>query len=239
MHDKLRHHPLSFVSRMKRLSEGLFCLLAVGTVTFAACTNDPYESGDAAYSYLRADFVDAYTGADTCRVVSVLTDDGEQMDFAEPISCSWAHVADSTYRALLYYNKVETGPVPISLVPVLFLRPKPLEADEAMHTDPVVFESGWESANGKYYNLGFVVKTGLAEEVDDRHVIGLVPVSETKNADGTKTIGMQLYHNRNGIPEYYSVRTYASVALSDFRKGDTLRLSIPTYDGVVVRDIVR
>ena len=69
----------------------------------AACEQDVYDKGDSQYSYLRADMVDAKVGGDK-KVVTVVTDDGEELPLTAPYSSSWIAKADTTYRAVMYYN---------------------------------------------------------------------------------------------------------------------------------------
>ena len=45
----------------------------------------------------------------------VMTDDGDSLALSKPVELKWASKADSTYRALLYYNKVEGKAEPVSL----------------------------------------------------------------------------------------------------------------------------
>lgn len=214
--------------------------LAVGcciAATICSCTNDAYDTGDGDYSYLRADFGEVATGADTCCIVGAETDEGETLSFNQPYRCRWAAVADTTYRALIYYNKVNDDVEPVSIVAVSVLHAMPLADGYAMHDDPVMFESVWMSPNGKYLNMGIALKSGKADAVDARHVIGLVPHSSADNADGTHTVAVQLYHNRNSVPEYYTVRTYLSFPLADYPDADTLKVLLNTYDGMVEKKI--
>ncbi|MBQ7422140.1 MAG: NigD-like N-terminal domain-containing protein [Prevotella sp.] len=206
---------------------------------FVACTNDPYESGDGKYSYFRADFVEAQTG-NSRQIVGALTDDGDQLAFNPPGSCRWATAPDSVYRALLYYNKVVGGePEYISLTSVSVLPFGRLKDDEPMIDDPVGFESAWVSRNGKYLNMQLALKTGVEEGLDAKQVIGAVLESVEELADGSHEFRLRFYHEQNGIPEYYSSRTYVSIPLSELRSGDAVRISVNTYAGEVVKSFVK
>ena len=138
---------------------------------FSACHNDSYETGQGAYSLMQADFVEAHT-SDSGVVNRVETDEGTVLSLSQPHKASWASVADSVYRALLYYEKTNDshGEASNSVVKVVTLsqvttlHPKPLKQDETMSTDPVKFESMWISANGKYLNIGLYLKSDKAEE---------------------------------------------------------------------------
>ena len=204
---------------------------------FISCSNDPYESGDGDYSYLRADFVELKTTA-AQTVPEAVNDDNELLTFASPMTVSWAEKANTVYRALLYYNKVENGsPVPFSAVQVPVLTPSELKEGETMHTDPLTLESSWTSANGKYLNLSLLVKTGVEEGLDARQTIGVVIRGITEQPDGTNRYDLVFYHHQNGVPEYYTSRIYTSIPLSFFKSGDTATLTIHTNQGKVILDI--
>lgn len=146
--------------------------------------------------------------------------------------------SDSMYRALIYYNLVEgTGeasPIAISTVPVLTFG---LPSDTVkIVTDPVTFESAWLSGSGKYLNLGVALKTGLAEGVDTRQVIGVVCESVDTLATGNHVFHLIFYHAQNDVPEYYSSRTYVSIPTAGMRNGDRIIISVNSYSGLVTKE---
>jgi hypothetical protein len=67
------------------------------------CEQDAYDKGDASYSYMRADFVEANVGSDK-RIAGVVTDDDAQLQLTTPFSASWIQRADTVYRAVMFYN---------------------------------------------------------------------------------------------------------------------------------------
>ena len=179
---------------------------------FLSCTTEEYESGDGEMSYLRADFVMAYAGADKS-IVSAVTDEGEQLTWSKGFAPKWAEKADTTYRALLYYNKVEGKVDPVSIVSVSVPRVRKMsEVKDKVYTDPVVFESAWKSANNSFINLGLQLKT------------------------------LRLYHHQNDVPEYYSANLYVSIPFDrlpcDIQKGDEVSITINTYKGEVKKGFV-
>ena len=207
---------------------------------FVSCDNESYESGDTDLSYLYADFVMART-AEAKQVVSAVNDDGEQITLDSPLATEWTTTADSTYRALLYYtyNSAEDEkPHGVSLVNVPVLLPKTLAPNEADATDPVGWESAWLSAQQPFLNLSLQMKTGVTEGIDSKQVIGIVDLGSVSNADGTTTHHLSFYHNQNDVPQYYSVRLYVSIPTEDYRSGDTIVLTVNTYNGVVERTFV-
>ena len=96
---------------MKHLA--LFFLLLTSYILLS-CEQDVYEKGDGSYSYMRADFVEAYVGADK-QVSRVMTDDDDELTLTAPYMAEWIKRPDTTYRAVLYYNKVENGAEPLKL----------------------------------------------------------------------------------------------------------------------------
>ena len=220
------------------LARGVVATLAMFALLFlGACESENYETGDGKYSYLRADFVEAYA-KEAKMFETAVTDDGDELVFQEPLSCSWATTPDSIYRALIYYNvgkkndpKSVAG---ISASQVLVLR-LPKELPEKTPGDPLKVESAWLSANGKYFNLGLYVMVGKTEEEDLKQSLGIVRDTIVALDDGTKLHQLRLLHAQNGVPENYSTKIYASIPLDYFSPGDIVHIDINTYDGPVER----
>ena len=82
-----------------------FALLVVPFLA-GSCSNDTYESGDGDYSYLRADFVEAHTKAPN-EIDYAVTDNRDSLALSPRYRVSWASQADTNYRGLLYYSKVD------------------------------------------------------------------------------------------------------------------------------------
>ncbi len=211
---------------------------------FSACTSEEYESGDGELSYLRADFVMAYADAQK-KISSAITDEGETLTLSKSLTPKWAEKADSTYRALLYYNynKVEGEVEPISIVSVSVPKVrKTSEIKEKIYTDPVTFESAWKSSNNSFLNLGLQIKTGTADGVDNKQVIGMLCDTIIQREDGTKEVALRLYHHQNSVPEYYSASLYLSIPFDrlpcDIRTGDVVSVNINTYKGVIRKEFV-
>lgn len=210
----------------------------------ASCSSDPYETGDGKYSYMRADFVEANTDASST-IVSISTDDGEQLRLTDAVKTSWAAKPDTAYRALIYYNKVLSGngdyvAEPVGLSQVLTPRITLLEnMTENVITDPVVFESAWKSSNGKFINFDLDVKTGTVDGDSNGHTIGIVCDEVVQRDDGTSLVRLRLYHDQGGVPEYYSAKLYLSIPVSfmpiTLSEGDEVEVGINTYDGLVTK----
>ena len=97
--------------------------------------------------------------------------------------------------------------------------------------DPLGVESGWLSKNGKYLNLGLLLKTGQEEGNDGTQKIALAQDTIRLNDDQTHTAYFRLLHDQSGVPEYYTSRRYVSILLPDTVQLDTIRLTLPTCEG--------
>lgn len=74
----------------------------VAAALLASCTTEQYDSGDGKLSYLRSDFVEACTDAQS-RMSSFTTDEQLSLQVEGTPKVSWMTTPDSTYRALVYY----------------------------------------------------------------------------------------------------------------------------------------
>lgn len=209
------------------------------TLTLLGCTNEAYDTGDGAYSYMRADLVDAHTDGNV-QIDYIDTDEGERLSAYNTYTISWTKTGNTTYRTLLYYNKIATGQNSYSAqilssqwVPVL--APDTLKANETAATDPITFTSAWLSANKKYINIGFSIKTGKADDSEAVQTIGLVYNGTTTTDDGRKCDELLLVHDQGNVPEYYSTRYYASIRTADI-DADIVRIKLNSYDGEVVKE---
>lgn len=210
----------------------------------SACSNDPYDTGDGSLSHMRADFVEAQTDA-SANIISIETDDGEHMFLTNAINVSWAERPDTVYRALLYYNKVEAddgtnNAEPLGISQVLVPQITPIEeVKDGIKTDPVTFESSWTSRNGKYLNLDLSIKTGSVNGDFNTQTIGIICTGVDTDANGRHHVSLRLYHDQNGVPEYYSAEAYVSIAVSRLPivpvEGDEVAVEINTYDGTITR----
>lgn len=206
---------------------------------YVACTTDSYDTGDGSLSYLRADFVEAYTNADAL-LVSASTDEGDSLTFDAGVQKRWAATPDSVYRALLYYNKVEGAITPLSLSQVFVPQVRmvaDLKTDDVTH--PVEWESAWISRGGRYLNLGLQVKTGTSDGGSEQQTIGVVCDTILTRNDGSRDIQLHLLHDQKDVPEYYSVDAYLSIRLDRLpialQTDDEVTLTVNTYDGVATR----
>lgn len=198
-----------------------------------ACEHNFYETGDSELSYLHTDFVEAQTN-ELSAFVSATTDDGTQLTLKPAVKEQWATRPDTTYRALLYYNKVENGVTSsFAISPVAVLRPRLALDFPTVYTDPVGFESVWMSKNRKYLNLTLTLKTGKTEDKKIAQTLAIVCDSIKEMPSGGRSFYLRLYHHQNGVPEYYSRRVFTSIPLTGFKQKDSIYLNINTYKGKI------
>ena len=199
----------------------------------SSCTTDSYEKGDGKYSLMQGDFVEAKVNAQ-CQIVFFSTDDGDEFDLSEPYTDKWIKTADTLYRCMLYYNKVENkkaelvsiGEVPCPRILTL------AELKKDLRTDPVKFESMWLSKSGKYLNLYLQLKTGVTDDTTAIQQLAFISDTLIVNPNQTTIRHITLHHDQNKVPEYYSTKAYVSL-LTDSIAADSIRISINTYTGLV------
>jgi len=208
-------------------------------ISHSSCTQDAYEKGEGKYSLMRADFVEAHTNSQK-QIDQIFTDDGDQFAITKAFTAKWVTTADSTYRCILYYNKVDEGngkyaaePISIGQVPCPKVTPLS-ELDKPMKTDPVKFESAWLSKTGKYLNLSLYLMTGTTDDEDATQTLHVIQDTIMTNPDATRTSHLRLYHDQAGVPEYYSTQAYASIFTSQI-DADSVRISINTYKGEITK----
>lgn len=213
---------------LRRLLSALanLAIMALLPTSLISCTNESYDSGDGSLSYLCAEFAEVHTSHDTI-MRSATTDAGSELIFSQPFRSSWASVPDSSYRALLYYDKA-TSPVSVfSLQRVLVLSPAPMpSASPEGSIDPLSVESVWTSESGKYFNLSLLLKTGNADGNTSQQWLSLV-VDPEGSSDGD----LLLLHRQNGVPEYYTSRVYVSIPVSSLPTDKLINIRIHTYKG--------
>ena len=271
----------------------------VAAALLASCTTEQYDSGDGKLSYLRSDFVEACTDAQS-RMSSFTTDEQLSLQVEGTPKVSWMTTPDSTYRALVYYaapssssalspssapssssasgpssalgsssaigpssalgsssasgpsssssssasftersaQNLASAPVKVFIVNnVLCPKIKRLQTSAPPKTDPVSFVALWLSANRKYVNITFDVKTGSSGSDADGQSIGAVLTDMTRNADGTLTAHITFCHDQGNVPQYFSSRQYASLAVAQMQDADSASIVINSYKGKVVKTI--
>lgn len=216
------------------MKKNLFSGMLISLSVLAGCTIDSYDKGEGKYSQMTGELVDAYTDGGA-RLVYATMDDGKRLTFAQPAAVKWMTTADSVYRAAIYYKVDESGATLISAGKVGVLRPQVIKR---MKTDPVGLESVWMAAAASYLNLSLNLKTGAVDDDKIHQTVGCHRDTLLIHPDGSKTLCLTLYHDQSQVPEYYTQRNYFSIPLRS-GESDSVRLTIHTYDGVVVKTIAK
>ena len=190
-----------------------FCLL---TFLLFSCETDSYEKGQGKYSLMTADMGEVTVNSDK-QVTAFTTDDGDSYTLTSPAIVQWIQTADTTYRAIIYYNKVENG-----------------QAEYMGLASVPTMPRAWLAKNKKYINLGLLFKSGYVEDTMGRHLISVVQDTILVNANQTTTAYYRFLHSQNETPEYFTNRHYVSILLPQERP-DTVHLSINTYGGEFIR----
>ena len=199
-----------------------------------ACETQSYEKGQGKYSLMQTDMCELTVNSEK-QAVSFTTDDGDSYMLASPATAQWIETADTTYRTIIYYNKVEKGNAELmglSLVPTMI--PKAHWQFKKLPQDPVGLESAWLARSKKYINLGLLLKSGFVDDAMGRHLISVAQDTILVNADQTRTVYYRFLHDRNDTPEYFTNRHYVSILLPQ-ELPDTASFSVVTYTGTVER----
>jgi hypothetical protein len=189
---------------------------------------------------MRGDFAEANVNSN-CEATSIITDDGETLPLKPLQTAQWISRPDTTYRCMLYYNKVKeadgkTVAEVISMGRVACPRIIPLSINDQYKDDPVKFESLWKSKSGKYLNLHLQLKTGQTEDSTAVQKLEFFTDQVIIYPDGRRTLSVLLHHDQGGVPEYYSTHAYVSIPTANLDV-DSVRLRLNTYSGLVVKTL--
>lgn len=208
------------------------------TFLLVACTTDSYNKGQGKFSLMQAELVDLAVNADK-QVTAFTMDDGQRYALTPVATASWIQRPDTTYRAVLYFNVLTDNTAEaVSMGTVPTLRAREHWKLEEQREDPLGLESAWLAKNGKYLNLGVLLKTGQVDGEDGVHTVALAQDTIIQNPDKTHTAKFRFLHDQAGVPEYYTNRRFVSILLPDTVQLDTIRLTFPTYEGKVERIFV-
>ena len=209
-------------------------LALLSSLVLLACTQDTYEKGVGKYSLMRGDFAEAVVNGSK-QVTKIITDDGDELPLTTPFTAKWVTKADTVYRCMLYYNKVDDkaevismGQVPCADINTLAEFKKP------MATDPVKFESSWISKTRRYLNLSLLLKTGSTDDTTAVQSLAIVSDTLITHPDNKQTRHLILYHNQGNVPQYYSTQVYVSIPTERI-DADSVQISINSYDGEVIK----
>ncbi|MCF0202025.1 MAG: hypothetical protein HUK08_01555 [Bacteroidaceae bacterium] len=226
-------------------------IIIAAAVIATSCTMREYDVGDGTYSYYTADMVTFTVGKDSAASSGIMDND-KTIQLTKKINLrSLINNNDATQgkyvRTMFHYNKqnpdeqqsdtVKADPIGVERI----LLPKIVLADtlkEKPKTDPLTLNSSWMSANGKFLNIQFSVKTSTTDEQTPQ-TIGLVCDSITRrniNNEERSIVHLRMTHDQKDIPQYYSVKGFLCISREYLQTlcggiNPTLQLTINTYDG--------
>jgi len=212
-------------------------IMLLAAIAVASCSSDSYETGDTSYSYMQADLCEAAVGSD-CSARQIILDNGAEWTLAEAVKTEWMEHADTLYRAIAYYNKVENSQGEprleiVSLQQVQVVEPMGIMEMSRLATDAVDVVSLWKGSNGKYLNFRIRLKTGSADDATAAQSLAVVETGRTTSGEATMS-HLTLHHSQGGVPEYYSKTIIFSLPIASIA-ADSVTVSINTYDGTFSR----
>lgn len=205
---------------MKLLTRFSFLLLCMSQ--FGACKEEEYV-----YPDVITEFIGAATD-ENGTLTRLVADNGEEYRIQARSGLDGLK-KDTLYRTISIYQPLENQTVQLysselvlSMIPV---SAKQIIGD--IKTDPVDIERMWLS--GKYLNMVL-----LAKVKEESHSYHFIDQGIQKEADGTQTLHLQLYHNRNNDYEAFTRKVYLSVPLwaydGKLKQGDKIVFHISTYE---------
>ena len=218
----------------------LHCIwVLVVTFLVVSCTVDPYETGDTSLSYLKAEMVDMHVVGREVR--SIVTDADERLSVSSSFLLpEKIEHRDTTYRVMLYYNKVGNKPIELkSMRQAYVVRPSDRQSSLTLKDDSVKLISAWKAQNGNYLNLSLGFMTGNMDDDGAVHKLGLVVDAVETMGDGSRTYYLIFHHDQDSIPEYYTQTVYLSIPLKDYAIGDRICIKMNTYSGCIEKSFVK
>jgi hypothetical protein len=211
----------------------------VVTFLVVSCTVDPYETVDPSLSYLKAEMVDMHVVGREVR--SIVTDADERLSVSSSFLLpEKIEHRDTTYRVMLYYNKVGNKPIELkSMRQAYVVRPSDRQSSLTLKDDPVKLISAWKAQNGNYLNLSLGFMTGNVDDDGAVHKLGLVVDAVETMGDGSRTYYLIFHHDQDSIPEYYTQTVYLSIPLKDYAIGDRICIKMNTYSGCIEKSFVK
>lgn len=213
--------------------------MLVVTFLVVSCTVDPYETGDTSLSYLKAEMVDMHVVGREVR--SIVTDADERLSVSSSFLLpEKIEHRDTTYRVMLYYNKVGNKPIELkSMRQAYVVRPSDRQSSLTLKDDSVKLISAWKAQNGNYLNLSLGFMTGNMDDDGAVHKLGLVVDAVETMGDGSRTYYLIFHHDQDSIPEYYTQTVYLSIPLKDYAIGDRICIKMNTYSGCIEKSFVK
>lgn len=170
--------------------------------------------------------------------VQLITDEGKTWNIPETQQPTDELTPDSIYRVISKYVPFsETGEADVYVLQsVIAPLPKAESKFEETYTDAVSIQSIWRS--GDYLNLILQVMVK-----DQKHEFAFIDQGITTHEDGTRTLSLMLYHNRNNDVEGFNRKAFLSVPLWHYQDlltpGDLIEFQLNTYkEGMTSRTFI-
>lgn len=207
---------------MKQLFNTL--IISILTLLLASCSKeDTIEDFPSAITEL----VEMNTNSEKA-VVSIRTDRGET--FSVTNTSMKTATADTTYRCLCIYEKVNNTSVRIYQTSAIFsMLPLTPEKFTSHPKAPVKIISQW--LTDRYINLYLSYMTVGA----DKHAFGFCEEKVEAESDGKQTVYVSLLHKHPvSDTDAYTQKLYMSVPTYEYAKTyDNIVFTVNTYDGPV------
>lgn len=208
----------------------------------SSCSNDPYETGDGALSYLHADYADITVSNAT--VADILTDDDVHLVQAKPLAVSSELPPDTMLRRLVHYSRTDASSAIeiLQLTPVAIVMPRDPADVTVTQRDPLKLTAAWLSRNRRYLNLqlGIMVGNSAGEEALQQ----LQFACDSIHTEDKGAIFLSLRHDQAGMPEYYTEDVHVSLPIGRLVpqqtvEADTISLTIDTYAGRLTKLFIK
>ena len=183
------------------------------------------------YPRVTTEFCDVKTDG-SGRLSALLTDRNELLHISYRPGID-GFTKDSTYRCTAKYTVPEnTDSVFLySLHPTVSHQPIAIEKflanNEGIIQDPVTLESIWSADR-------FINMILLQKNKDIPHLYQLIDEGIQTSANGQKTVGIIIYHNRMDDYEAFNSEVYVSIPLNLYNNiltdGDRIQVKISTYN---------
>ena len=168
----------------------------------------------------------------------LITDEGKTWEIPESQRTSDNLTPDSIYRVVRKYVPLpDTEEADVyALQSVIAPLPKAESEFEDIHTDAVTIQSIWRSGDYLHLILQVMVK-------DKAHEYGFIDEGITTNEDGSRTLKLTLFHNRDNDVEGFYRKAYLSVPLWHYQDvltpGDLITFQLNTYkEGMTSRTFI-
>ncbi|MCF0235539.1 MAG: NigD-like N-terminal domain-containing protein [Bacteroidaceae bacterium] len=167
----------------KSVGLGGLLMVMASLCGWTSCSDD-----EAVPAPVRFDLCEVVTGTDGY-ALSYVMDDGQRL---LPANKFRQLRPDTTYRALLGYQINHEGKAAVHQLSMMLAPLARRYGQEQLRTDPVRITSLWRSA--RYVNL----RVGIPRSGQHAHYLGFHEVGVQHNADSTRTLELQLFHDARG-----------------------------------------